>query len=156
MIQVNGNIKPQCWYEESENGYQVLIRKPKGDYFRTEYIECKSKDEAKSIVREIKNNGYVYIPHEEEKPVRRESEGAKNKIFSFGDDDLINLTEKPSISEPKEEKPKAKFEFGDEDSPHHIYNKIPRYEDIPEDHIQETGTTRPLKFGNVQVGKGIL
>ena len=128
MIKVNENIKPQCWYEESENGYQVLIRKPKGDYFRTEYINCKSKDEAKSIVKEVKDNGYVYIPHEIEKPVRRESEGAKNKIFSFGD----------------------------EDSPHHIYNKIPRYEDIPDEQVQETGTTRPLKFGNVQVGKGIL
>lgn len=156
MIQVKENNKPQVWYEEAENGYQVCVRKPHNDYFRTEYIQCNNKQEAKDLVQSIKENGYTNISKKDLKECTTEIIKPKNKNFSFGDDDYINKQEEAKEIEPKEEKPRAKFEFGDEDDLEHKYNKIPRYDEIPDNQIQETGTNKPIKFGNVQIGKGIL
>lgn len=156
MIRIKENAKPQCWYEETETGYQVCIRKPHNDYFRTEYIKCHTKDEAKELVTTIKENGYTNISNEELKECTNDCTEPINKNFSFGDDDFINKQEETKETEPKEEKPRAKFEFGDEDDIEHKYSKIPRYDEIPEEQIQETGTNKPMKFGNVQIGKGIL
>lgn len=156
MIRVKENISPQVWYEETETGYQVCIRKPHNDYFRTEYIKCQSKEEAKALVTSIKENGYTNISRDEIKSCTDDCTKEKNNNFSFGDDDYTNIPKPSEETEPKEEKPRAKFEFGDEDDIEHKYNKIPRYDEIPEDNIQETGTNKPMKFGNVQIGKGIL
>jgi hypothetical protein len=159
MIRIKENAKPQVWYEEAENGYQVCVRKPHNDYFRTEYIKCQSKEEAKELVTKIKENGYTNISKKDLKECTSDCTKAKNKNFSFGDDDYINIPvkkEEPETKEAPEEKPRAKFEFDDEDDLEHKYNKIPRYDEIPEQQIQETGTNKPIKFGNVQIGKGIL
>ena len=156
MIRVKENNKPQAWYEETETGYQVCVRKPHNDYFRTEYIKCQSKEEAKELVTSIKENGYTNISRDEIKSCTDDCTKEKNNNFSFGDDDYINKQEEPQEIEPKEEKPRAKFEFGDEDDIEHKYNKIPRYDEIPEEQVQETETNKPMKFGNVQIGKGIL
>ena len=156
MIKIKENAKPQCWYEETETGYQVCIRKPHNDYFRTEYIKCQSKEEAKELITKIKENGYTNISRDEEKACTNDCTKSENSNFSFGDDDFTNKEDKAIDIEPKEEKPKAKFEFGDEDDIEHKYNKIPRYDDIPQEQVQETGVNKPLKFGNVQIGKGIL
>ena len=156
MLRIKENAKPQVWYEEAENGYQVCVRKPHNDYFRTEYIQCQSKEEAKDLVTKIKENGYTNISKKDLKECTNDCTKPTNKNFSFGDDDYINKQEEPQEIEPKEEKPRAKFEFGDEDDIEHKYNKIPRYDEIPEQQIQKTGTNKPIKFGNVQVGKGIL
>lgn len=159
MIRVKENNKPQCWYEEAENGFQVCIRKPHNDYFRTEYIKCNNKQEAKDLIETIKKNGYTNISKNDLKECTNEYTEPKNKNFSFSDDDYINIPRKKEETETKEtpeEKPRAKFEFGDGDELEHKYNKIPRYDEIPDNQIQETGTQKPIKFGNVQIGKGIL
>ena len=159
MIRVKENNKPQVWYEEAENGFQVCIKRLKSDYFRTEYIQCNNKQEAKDLVQSIKENGYTNISKKDLKECTSENTEPKNKNFSFSDDDYINIPIKKEETETKEapeEKPRAKFEFGDEDDLEHQYNKIPRYDEIPDNQIQETGTQKPLKFGNVQIGKGIL
>ena len=118
MIRIKENAKPQVWYEEAENGYQVCVRKPHNDYFRTEYIQCNNKQEAKDLVQSIKENGYTNISKKDSKECTSDCTKAKNKNFSFGDDDYINIPvkkEEPETKEAPEEKPRAKFEFGDED-----------------------------------------
>lgn len=157
MLRVKEDLKPQVWYEEAENGYQVCIRKLHNDYFRTEYIKCHNRLEAKELVQEIKDNGYTNIPKKELKADTSHSATPKNSNFSFGNDDFVNM---PSIEELEEkepeEKPKAKFEFDNENTIEDQYKHIPRYTEIPEEEIQETGVNKPKKFGDVQIGKGIL
>ncbi len=155
MLRVKEDLKPQVWYEEAENGYQVCIRKLHNDYFRTEYIKCHNRLEAKELVQEIKDNGYTNISKKDLKPCTDDCTEPNNRKFSFGDDDFIN---KPNIEPEQEEreiKPRANFEFDTEDSFEDRYKHIPRYTEIPEEQIKETGTDKAKRF-NIQIGKGIL
>lgn len=138
MIRVKENAKPQCWYEETETGYQVCIRKPHNDYFRTEYIKCHTKDEAKELVTTIKENGYTNISNEELKECTNDCTEPINKNFSFGDDDFINKQEEAKKAEPKEEKPRAKFEFDDDEIK--FRKEMDRLRDMPIE-VKETGTS---------------
>ena len=138
MIRVKENAKPQCWYEETETGYQVCIRKPHNDYFRTEYIKCHTKDEAKELVTTIKENGYTNISNEELKECTNDCTEPINKNFSFGDDDFINKQEEAKETEPKEEKPRAKFEFDDDEIK--FRKEMDRLRDMPIE-VKETGTS---------------
>lgn len=138
MIRVKENAKPQCWYEETETGYQVCVRKPHNDYFRTEYIKCHTKDEAKELVTTIKENGYTNISNEELKECTNDCTEPINKNFSFGDDDFINKQEETKETEPKEEKPRAKFEFDDDEIK--FRKEMDRLRDMPIE-VKETGTS---------------
>lgn len=138
MIRVKENVKPQCWYEETETGYQVCVRKPHNDYFRTEYIKCQSKEEAKALVTSIKENGYTNISRDEIKSCTDDCTKEKNNNFSFGDDDYTNIPKPSEETEPKEEKPRAKFEFDDDEIK--FRKEMDRLRDMPIE-VKETGTS---------------
>jgi len=153
MIRIKENAKPQCWYEETETGYQVCIRKPHNDYFRTEYIQCNNKQEAKDLVQSIKENGYTNISKKDLKECTSENTKPTNKNFSFGDDDYTNIPvkkEEPETKEAPEEKPRAKFEFGDEDEVN-FRKEMNRLRDKPIP-VKETN----IRENKLKIGNGIF
>lgn len=148
-IRVKEDRKPQCWYEEEGGKYRVCVRTLKGDYFRTEYISCESKDTAIDLVQQIRDNGHISIPRAEIKPITSNCTAPEN------DENVEDYSD--VVLEPVSggEKPKAKFEFIC-DEVERYYSKIPRYDKIPEDRIRETEVSKFSRYGNVPKGKGVL
>lgn len=148
-IQVKEDSKPQCWYEEEEGEYRVCVRTLKGDYFRTEYTRCESKDAAINLVQRIKDTGHISIPRTGIKPSTSICTEPEN------DENVINYSDVAIEPVGEKEKPKTRFEFNCDEVEQH-YSKIPRYDKIPEDRIRETEVTKFSKYGSVQRGKGVL
>jgi len=142
--------KPQCWYEEEEGGYRVCVRTLKGDYFRTDYTKCVSKDAAIDLVQLIRNNGHISIPRDE---IKLSTSNCTEQENGSNVEEYSSVDIKPVI---EEEKPKAKFEFNCDDELERQYNKIPRYGEASEERNHKTGVNKLIKYGNVLKGKGIL